>query len=156
MPNLLPTGYEEEVIVADDLVEDKPIGYRGGVVWDETIGDFVRDGKNMLLDATGVESWKQWVINCLETERFKHLAYDTDFGIEMDAVFGASSREEAESILCRQINEALLADPYQRTAYIESMELNWTAPDAIELYLTIRGIDEVSIDLIAHITRGGA
>lgn len=156
MANLFPTGYEDEVIVADDLVETSPIGYRDGVAWDEETGDFIRDGKNMLLDSTGVESWKQWCTNCIQTERYKHLSYSSDFGIEMDAVFGASSREEAESILVRQINEAILADPYQRTAYIESLDLDWTAPDAIDVYLTIRGVNDVSIDLTAYITRGSS
>lgn len=153
MPNLLPTGYEEEVLEADDLVANQPIGYRNGIAFDDSIGDFRRDGKNRLLDSTGIESWKSWCINCLQTERFKHLAYSSDFGIEMDAVFAATSREEAESILTRQITEAIMADPYQRAAYIENLEYAWAAADAVEVHLTIQGIDDVSIDITAYITK---
>ena len=152
--NLLPEGYEEEVVLDEDLVQEGPIGYRNGVAFDYEHGDFKRDGRNRLLDSDGIESWKSWVINCISTERYKHLAYSTDYGIELDAVFQAESREEAESILTRQITEAILADPYQRTLYIENLEYNWTGPDSIEISAVLRGMDEVSIDLVAYITKG--
>lgn len=152
--NLFPEGYEDEVVETEELEEEKPVGYRNGVSFDELNGDFRRDGMNKLLDSTGIESWKSWIINCLSTERYKHLAYSSDFGIELDLVFAAASHEEAESILTRQITEAIMADPYQRTAYIEDIEYNWSAPDAIEVKLTIHGIDDVSIDAIAYLTKG--
>lgn len=153
MGNLFPTGYENEVIVEADLAGSKTVGYRNGISFDEQVGDFRRDGKNRMLDSAGVESWESWCINCLQTERYKHLAYSTDFGIELDAVFAATTREEAESILTRQITEALLADPYKRTAYIEDISFDWTAPDAVQVHLIIRGIEQVSIDVLAYITR---
>ena len=97
MANLLPLGFEDEVITEADLVEDKPIGYRNGIAFDYRNGDFMRDGKNKILDSDGIESWKSWCINCIQTERYKHLAYPTDFGIELDLVFGAETHEMAES-----------------------------------------------------------
>ena len=151
--NLFPEGYENEVIEAADLEDSKTIGYRNGVSFDEQTGDFRRDGKNRMLDSTGIESWQSWCINCLQTERYKHLAYSTDFGIELDAVFAATSREEAESILTRQITEAIMADPYGRTEYIEEIEFDWTAPDTIRIHLVIHGIEDVSIDILAYITK---
>ena len=154
MPNLLPEGYEDEILDPEDLVEEKPIGYRNGVAFDYERGDFVRDGRNRMLDSTGIESWESWVINCMQTERYKHLAYSSDFGIELDPVFAASSRAEAESILTRQITEAILADDYQRTEYIESLDFNWTAPDAVEAHAVLHGIDDVTIDVTAYITKG--
>lgn len=154
MPNLFPEGYENEMVEPSGITENKPIGYRNGIAFDEATGDFVRDGQNSILDSTGIESWKSWCINCLQTERYKHLAYSTDFGIEMDAVFGARSRAEAESILTRQISEAILADPYGRAEYIETLSYTWEAPDAILVDLIIHGIDDVSIDITAYITRG--
>lgn len=153
MPNLLPTGYETEVITEEDIVDEQPIGYRHGVSFDYELGDFRRDGKNKILDSDGIESWKSWVINCMQTERYKHLAYSTDFGIELDKVFGASSREEAESILIRQVTEAILADPYGRTKFIDNIEIIWPYPDALQLTATLHGIQDVSIDVTADITR---
>lgn len=152
--NLLPEGYEQEVVLDEDLVREGPVGYRNGVAFDYERGDFKRDGRNRIMDCNGIESWKSWCINCLATERYKHLAYPTDFGIELDLIFGAESREEAESILTRQITEAILADPYQRTAYIESLEFNWTKADTVEVSAILHGIDEVTIDLVAYITKG--
>lgn len=154
MQNLFPEGYENEIITEADLEEDRPIGYRNGVAFDYLAGDFKRDGKNRMLDSDGVESWKSWVINCIQTERYKHLAYGTDFGIELDKVFAAESREEAESILVRQITEAVLADPYGRTAYVEDIELEWTEPDSLAVQATLHGLDDVTIDVTAYITRG--
>ena len=159
MPNnLFPIGYEAEVITDEDASEDF-VGYRPGVAFDYILGDFVRDGRNALIDNTGIESWKSWCINCLSTERYKHLAYSTDWGIDVDPVFKAASREEAQSILTREINEALLADPYQRTEYIEELSFDWTAPDAVLISLKIRGIEDVTIDISVYLAKeqqGGA
>lgn len=152
--NLYPVGYDQEVITEADLQSGKAIGYRNGVAFDYERGDFPRDGMNKMLDSTGIESWKSWCINCLHTERYKHLAYSTDFGIETDAAFRATSRGEAESILTRQINEALMADPYKRTKYIEEIKYDWTAPDTLTVAARIHGIDDATIDITAYITKG--
>lgn len=150
--NLFPEGYEEEVILEEDLEENKESGYKNGVAFEN--GDFLRDGKNQLLDSDGIESWKAWCYNCLMTERYKHLAYSTDLGLELEPVFKAESREEAEVLLTREITEAILADPYERSSYISEIVYNWTAPDAVEVTVTIRGIDDVTIDVTAYITKG--
>lgn len=155
MPNLFPTGYEDEVITEEDLKSYDPIGYRNGIAFDHETGDFVRDGKNKIMDSDGIESWKSWCINCLQTERYAHLAYSSDFGIETAAAMRAKTREEAESILTREITEAILADPYGRTAYIEDIEFDWTAPNRVTVMATIQGIDDVTIDITAYLTRGG-
>lgn len=152
--NLFPEGYEEEIITAADMESEKPIGYRNGVAFDYQLGDFKRDGMNKMLDSDGIESWQSWCINCLQTQRYKHMAYSTDFGIEIDAAMRATSREEAESILSRQITEAILADPYERTDYIEEIVYDWTAPDALAVHVKIHGVDDVTIDITAYITKG--
>lgn len=154
MPNLLPEGYEEETINPEDLEEASVIGYLNGISFDELAGDFRRDGMNKLVDSDGIESWKSWCINCIQTERYKHLAYSSDFGIELDAVFAATSREEAESILTRQVTEAIMADPYQRTKYIEDIMFEWTNPDTVAVKVIVQGIEEVTIDVTAYITKG--
>lgn len=155
MPNLLPEGYEDEIITEEETEAEQPTGYRNGIAFDITTGDFVRDGKNKILDSDGVESWKSWCFNCVNTERYKHLAYGTDFGIELDPVFAAESNDEAESILVRQITEALLADPYERTEYVEVGDIEWTAPDSVSVPITVHGAQDVTIDITAYITKGG-
>ena len=152
--NLFPEGYEDEIITEEDLTSDQPIGYRNGIAFDSQRGQLLLDGMNKLLDSTGVESWASWCTNCIQTERYKHLAYSTDFGIELEKAMKASSREEAESILTRQITEAVMADPYQRTLYIEEITYDWTAPDTVAVEAKIHGIDDVTIDITAYITKG--
>ena len=152
--NLFPEGYENEVITQEDLKSEKPTGYRNGISFDYRLGDFLRDGMHKMLDSDGIESWKSWCINCLQTERYKHMAYSSDFGIEIDKAMKASSREEAESILARQITEAIMADPYKRTKYIQEITFDWTAPDAVLVEVTIHGVDDTTIDITAYITQG--
>lgn len=154
--NLMPVSYESERdLMAETLTDEITVRYPNGIAFDYKYGDFQRDGKNKLLDSSGIESWKSWCINCLQTERYKHLAYSSDFGIEMDAVFRATSREEAESILTREITEAIMADPYERAKYVSEIEFTWEAPDAVIVDVTIQGIDDASIDVTAYITKGG-
>lgn len=153
--NLMPASYEiENTIDAKTITEEETVKYRNGIAFDYENGDFVRDGKYKLLDSNGIESWKSWCINCLQTERYKHLAYSTDFGVELDEVFRAKSRAEAESILTLQITEAIMADPYQRAKYISDIEFFWDEPDTVTANVTIQGIEDVSIDIIAYITKG--
>lgn len=154
MPSLFPEGYENETVNPDEIVSSKPVGYKNGIAFDYQAGDFSRDGKNRVLDSTGIESWQSWCINCLQTERYKHLAYSSDFGIETEQIFRATSRAEAESLLTRQITEAILADPYGRAEYIESLTYEWDNPDAIRADLTIHGINDTTIDITAYIVRG--
>jgi len=154
--NLYPAGYETEVAVLDKLASRGKVGFRGGIRFDYAAGDFPRDGRNRLLDSTGLESWEAWVRNCMMTERYKHLAYSSDFGIELDPVFQAASREEAENVLTRQITEAILADPYGRTRYVEDIVYTWAGADGVTATVTLHGLDDVTLDVTAYITRGGS
>ncbi len=153
--NLMPKSSEIENTIETFSSEEANLPkYLNGVAFDYETGDFRRDGRHKLLDSHGIESWKAWCINCIQTERYKHLAYSTDFGIETEPVFRAESREEAESALNRQIIEAIMADPYQRAEYVADIEFTWEAPDAIKAYVIIQGVDDVTIDIVAYITKG--
>ena len=154
MANLFPESYDEETMDVNELVDTTPVGYRPGVAFDLKTGDFVRDGRNQLIDSTGVDSWKQWVLNCIQTERYKYLAYNSDYGVEWEKVRQATSQEEAESIMTRQISEAIMADPYKRTAYIDELDFEWTNPDAVQISATIVGIDDITIDITLYMTKG--
>lgn len=147
--NLFP-----ENILTAALEDTKTVtGYRPGLRFNHETGDFVQDGKHRIQEADGTQSWADWCRFCLMTERYQHLAYTTDFGIETTEAFAAESREKAEALLTRQITEALKADPYGRTAYVEDVKYEWSAPDAVEVTVTVRGIDYVSIDVTASLTR---
>lgn len=142
MPNLFPEELEADALVKETETEKTSAkGYRKSVYFDFTKGDFVRDGANRLIESSGTEAWIQWCIKCLQTQRFAHLAYSTDYGIDFETVFSCTTREEAENELTREITEALGADPYERLSYIESMTFEWIDDTSVEVHLILVGID---------------
>lgn len=153
--NLFPAGIETENISIENKEKKNTMGYRGGIAFDNQHGDFLCDGMDKIMDCSGIESWKSWCINCIETERLKYLGYSSDFGISTAEAFRARTREEAEAILTREITEAILADPYKRGEYVEEITFSWAAPDSLTIGLTICGMDNVTIDITAYITKGG-
>lgn len=154
--NLFPTGYEDQTVSASDIATTDIVGYRNGIAFDYKTGDFIRDGQNRILASDGIDSWKSWCINCLQTQRYMHLAYNSDFGIDVTEAMKATTKEEAENILTREITEAILADPYGRAEYIEELTFDWTAPDGVQVNLTIHGIADVTIDITTYIANRGA
>lgn len=147
MPSLFPEGYENEVVTQEEVTDNKQIGYREGVYFDAENNDFIRDGQYRVKSATGVESWEQWCRNCLMTERGVYPCYSDTFGIATAEVFNAETREMAENILTREINDALLNDPYGRTRYISGVVFEWHDSDSLNLTVTVVGIDNATIDI---------
>ena len=152
--NLYPLGYTEETLTADEISQTAAIGYRGGPTFDFSTGDFVRDGRNRIVECSGIESWKSWCTKAILTGRYNHLAYSFDYGVELDEALANSGKEEAESILAREITEALLADPYGRTQYVDTIDFSWNGPDSVAVSVTVRGIEDVTIDITAELNRG--
>ncbi len=151
--NLFPAGYETETATLDDVSSGTAVGYKPGLQFNYESGDFIQDGRYRIQDADGVDSWEGWCKTCLLTERYHYLAYSTDFGIETTEAFAAENHDKTEALLTRQITEALQADPYGRTDYVEDILFNWTSPDAVQVMVTVRGINGVSIDVTAEISR---
>ena len=47
-----------------------------------------------------------------------------------------------------------MADPYQRTAFVERVDIAWTAPDAVKAYVLVHGIQNVTIDFEISLAKG--
>ena len=151
MPELFPSGYEEEIVTQEDLSEETEIGYREGVYFDQESADFVRDGQHRVKSATGIESWEQWCRNCLCTEKGAYPCYGDTFGIATTEAFEAETREKAQSILTREICESLANDPYGRTKYVSDVTFTWNDSDSLSTSVTVVGIDNTTIDITAVI-----
>lgn len=151
MPDLFPTGYENEVVTLEDVTDKKETGYRESVFFDPETNDFVRDGQYRVKSANGLEAWEQWCRNCIQTERGVYPCYADWFGIRTREVFAAETRELAESILIREISEGLMNDPYGRTKYVSDVEFEWVNSDALEVSVTAVGIADATIDITARI-----
>lgn len=147
MPNLFPTGYAAETVDLEEISEQVDTGYREGVYFDPETGDFIRDGQYRVKSATGVESWEGWCRNCLLTERGAYPCYSDTFGIATIEAFQSETREKAQSILTREVTEALMNDPYGRTRYVSSVDFEWIDSDALNMNVTVVGIDDTTIDI---------
>lgn len=141
--NLFPADMEEMTIEEEEMEElEEKNDYIGAAAFDS---DFVRDGQNSVRGASGIDSWKQWCINCLTTEREVSPLYSSDFGIAITEILQAATKEEAESLFKAEAKEALEADPYERTDYVSEISFDWTA-DSVNVYIEVVGIDGATID----------
>lgn len=141
--NLFPADMEEMTIEEEDVEElEVKDDYIGAAAFD---GDFIRDGQNSVLGASGIDSWKQWCINCLTTERNASPLYSSDFGIAISEILQAATREEAESLFKAEAKEALEADPYERTDYVSEISFAWGV-DCVSICIEVVGIDGATID----------
>lgn len=94
------------------------------------------------------DAYKFWVIKCLLTERYKYLAYDTDFGLEAEEIIRSNyDRDIAESELTRAISEALMVD--ERTLGVDDFNFEWEGNSAYVTFLieSIYGEDEIEVRL---------
>ena len=152
MPNLFPINYKNQTITAGTAeASDKLQGYKRGPSYDFDKNAIIRDGQNKVPDAAGIDTWKQWCWNCLNTERYSCAAYSTDFGIQTEKARAAETHDEAEAILTFEITEALMADPYKRTKGIQEISFNWIEPDSVEVTVSIIGIDDALVDIITSL-----
>lgn len=141
--NLFPADMEEMTMEEEEMEElEEQDDYIGAAAFDR---DFVRDGQNSVRGASGIDSWKQWCINCLTTEREANSLYSSDFGIAITEILQATTREEAESLFKAEAKEALEADPYERTDYVSEISFDW-GTDSVNVYIEVVGIDGATID----------
>ena len=61
-------------------------------------------------------------------------------GLTTESALQADSREEAESILQREIEESLMADPSERTLYVGNITFQWEADHCLVI-VQVQGID---------------
>lgn len=154
MPSLLPTDLEESTVDESELaqsMEEEEGVFKRSIDFSFEKGDFAKEPSGRLKEASEIEAWKQWCIKIMQTPRYECLAYSTDIGIDFEDVFGAESREDAETVLTMEITDALMADPYGRTEFVDDISFNWLAPDSVEVTCTITGVDGVVEDIEAVI-----
>ena len=149
MANLFPEEFEDEEELTKENEEEKVTGYHPGYYFDFETGDYKLDGTYSVVGATGVESWEQWCIKCMNTQKGACAAYP-DFGVDYDAAFRADERDKTESDLASSITDALMADPYERTTGIESIEFEW-GPDYLIVKAIVIGIENVTIDITTRV-----
>lgn len=153
MDGLMPDSVFENVDESDtagSLDEDftgyLPSAYFSG-------NDFQRNGAHQIVEASGVDAWRQWCEKCLLTQKGASPYYPKDFGLDLQAAFGTHDKSLTENVLTREIKEALEADPYHRLNSITSMIFSWVSESILQVSLQLTGIDGSSISV--SVTVGG-
>lgn len=148
---LIPDASPEDQAVIDELEGNSsentndPI-YVQGLLFDS---DLHLNGSGNIIICSADESWLNWCKKTLSTPRYQHEGYSRQIGVDVDAAFKAKTRAEAEEILKTEIKGALTADPYHRTANVESIIFDWIAPDAVEVLVTITGFYNIRTEIEA-------
>lgn len=115
--------------------------------------DFQRDGTHQIVEASGVDAWRQWCEKCLLTQKGASPYYPQEFGLDLQAAFGTHDKGLTENILSREIKESLEADPYHRLSSITSMTFLWMGESTLQVSLQLTGIEGSSISI--SVTMGG-
>lgn len=146
--SLIPEASPEDEAAIEELLEEdssanEPI-YMPGLRFDS---DLHLDGSGNIVMCEEDEAWLNWCKKTLSTPRYQHEGYSRQIGVDTEAAFRAQTRDEAEAILRTEIEGALTADPYGRTANVESIDFYWIAPDAVEVLAIITGFDSIRTNL---------
>lgn len=102
-------------------------------------GDFVLSNTGDIKTATSYDSWVQWCLKTIYTQRWAFMAYGSQTGVELEEAFAQNNRALCESYIQKTVTEALLADPYSRTVRVYDFKFKWGV-DSVDLELTVSGI----------------
>ena len=140
--------YDVPSITVEDEEKQK---YYLSLNFDFKTGDFVLDGSGSITTAAGQQTYKQWCIKTILTERYTCLAYGSDIGTEMTKVQRQPEYEAQCSEIEKQYSEALMANP--KTEYVREFEFSQPQPDTIAVTFTIKGkeYDEESVSFLVKI-----
>lgn len=138
----VPSEIEEE--------QNTDTEYAPAPLWDFEAGDFVTDGAHRTLYGSGYDSWVLWCTKTIMTQRWAHLAYSDNEGIEAEEAFAEPDREAVESSFERTITEALLADPMGRTLAVRQFDFSWEA-DGLMISCEVVGADGSTADIKARL-----
>lgn len=102
-------------------------------------GDFALDSSGRIKTAASYDSWVQWCLKTIYTERFAFLAYSGQAGTEIEEALKQNEKALSESYIEKTVTEALLADPYSRTVRVYDFIFNWET-DSVDVDLKVSGI----------------
>jgi hypothetical protein len=119
MAQLLPEGLRDPA--ASDVVAEDDTSISYGKSWSMHLGTRCGCGKNYPhlevyggrpIPTDGLTTLTQWIRIALSVERYQFPIYDTDYGVEFEALISRSpTEEEVETEVPRMIREALEVDP---------------------------------------------
>lgn len=147
--NLFPVFDVPSVLAEDVEITER---YPPGPMWNVETGDFVTDGAGKVLYGSGYDAWVLWCTKTILTQRWAHLSYSPNEGIEADEAFKEPDRRAVESSFERTITEALLADPMGRTTQVRDFSFKWEG-DNLWLDCVVVGADGNTASIKAKLNK---
>lgn len=136
MANLYPTFDVPSVLDGQQEVKKAVKSWH----FDSEKGDFMTDGGNKVIKADEWTTWAQWCMKVLQIERFACLAYSGQIGIESEEIRSQTTREAAQSILEKNVTEALQVHP--STELVNDFKYTWET-DKLKAQFTVYPTDGV-------------
>ena len=122
--------------------------------WRWDLMDFSPDGAGRINTVDGGEAHVTWCLKTLLTERFMHLVYTHDHGVEFDAVMtGGKARAITESQARHTISEALSRHPL--TQGIENISFAWQGDEVVIGLTVISLASDAPYELSLAVSAGG-
>lgn len=98
--------------------------------------------------ADGIEAMKQAIYHCIYTERYKHLIYSHNYGVELEDLFGQPI-EYCYSEIKRRVTEALLQD--ERITSVHSFEFSHIRGEVLAKFAVDTKYGEIEIERTVRI-----
>lgn len=149
MQQLFPVFNMPETLIEQVRTQQR---YLPAPLFNLETGEFVLNGKRQPIYGSGHDAWVLWCTKIILTQRWAHLAYGDDVGVEFEQAFAQPDRLAQESAVERTITEALLADPAGRTKQVNNICFRWSA-DKLEITCQVQGHDGNSASIDAQIRR---
>lgn len=149
MANLFPT-FAVPKVVENNIKEENRTKH--SIYFDFEKGDIALDSNGEIKTATPYDSWVQWCLKTVLTQRWSFFAYSSQTGVEIEQALAQQDRKAQESYIEKTVTEALLADPYQRTKRVYDFTFVWKT-DGIEVTFWINGLWYDDKQLTAFLVR---
>lgn len=140
--------------VPDIYEEPKVRDRKTSMYFDFEKGDFVVGSTGKIRESDYIDTWIQWCLKAVYTQRYAHLAYTKNYGSELEKALQMEERALIEGSVERTIQETILADALKRTSSVRNFEHTWET-DALNTRFVVVGQDGRSEALNVKIPLGG-
>lgn len=150
MADLFPS-FSTPKIINDNKQTDNI--QKSSIYFDFEKGDFRLNNGGSIETAMPYDSWVQWCLKTVYTQRYSFMSYSNQVGVEIEEAFMQETQKEQESYIEKTITEALLADPYQRTKRVYDFNFEWGV-DKVNVTFWVSGIWDKSELIHTNLKKG--
>lgn len=149
MSSLFPS-FDVPIIIEESKKTDNI--QKSSIYFDFESGDIKLDNTGRIETASPYDTWVQWCLKTVYTQRWAYMGYSDQVGVELEEALNQDGRKAQESYIERTVTEALLADPYNRTKRVYDFIFNWQT-DGVNVTFTVNGIWNDNVKLTVNLMR---